>query len=240
VSAALLFCALVAATPEASASAAATPAAAATPTADASPAASPTATPSPTPVLGPKPTTELEALQFLVEERVHEEIYHPGALPPPGKAAARSKTVWILEGHRLYIVYKSRTAGGDYEARGFFGWDSQRRLYTLDWFDNVGGARRYAGDFDPQGTLVLSAEFVFEGDPARELFSIHKQDGGKILFMIQRAIGDKAAKILLESMGSKAPPPTPTPTATPSPTGGAPATPSATSASPTVTPRPRS
>lgn len=194
----------------------------------------PTATPTATPTLGPRPAPELEALQFLVEERTHEEIYHPGFLDAHGRASARSKAAWILDGHRLYLVYKSRTPAGDFESRGLLGWDPVRRLYTLDWFDNTGAARQYAGDFDPQGNLVLGAEAVVKGENVRESFSIHKADGGKVLFLVERSVGTGPVKLMLESLAGKAPAPTPTPSSSATPAGS----PTVEGTTPTPTPTP--
>src|SRR5688572_1235489 len=110
----------------------------------------PTATPLPRPTAsptpeGPKPPPELTKLQFLVGDWIHEEVHH--AAPAGGglRGAARSKSVWILGGHRLYLTYKSLGPGGEYEGRGLMGWEPEEKAYRLDWFDSRGLAQRYTG-----------------------------------------------------------------------------------------------
>src|SRR5262245_9484620 len=129
----------------------------------AAPAATPAATAAPTPE-PPKPGPELAKMQFLVGDWVHEEIDRTGPAGPGARRAGRSRIGWILGGHRLYITYKSVGASGEYEGRGLVGWDAEARTYRLDWYDSRGLGQRYEGGFDPEETLVFSAEFKSEGE----------------------------------------------------------------------------
>jgi hypothetical protein len=191
-----------------------------TPTAD---GGAPIATPAPTATETPKPIPELAKLQFLVGDWVHDEIDHTAASAGGTRRAARSRIGWILGGQRLYFTYKSAGPSGDYEGRGLLGWDTEAKAHRLDWFDSRGAAQRYDGRFDPEDTLVFSAEFKADGERQRQQLTIKKQPGGKFLFIDSIAAGDRPMKTTLESLAQPAPQPTPTPTpaATMTPVPGA-------------------
>ena len=143
-------------------------------------ASQPAAAPTPAP---PKAAPELQKLAFLVGDWIHEEVIHPGPMGPGGPGKGRSKAQWILGDQHLYVNYVSRNAAvGTIEARGLLGWDPDKKVYRMDWFDNQGQAVHYSGDFTPEGVLILTAEYNFQGKPVKEVFSIQKQEGGKVLF----------------------------------------------------------
>ena len=195
----------------------------ATPAAAAGTAAtSPAATPEP-----PKAPPELAKLQFLVGDWVHEELHHGTASGAPGRGAARSKILWILGGHRLYITYKSLSAGGEHEGRGLLGWDAEEKAYRLDWFDNRGQVARYSGTFNPEEALVLAGEPVVDGQRVRQQLTVKKQPGGKYLLTDESGPADQTPKLRLESLAQPAPAAGSGPGATPaagSPATGTPAT----------------
>jgi hypothetical protein len=170
-------------------------------------AQAPTPTPSPavpaaaTPA--PKPAPELQKLAFLVGDWVHEETMHPGPAGPGGPRKGRSKAQWILGDHHLYVNYVSRNAANEtIEARGLLGWDADKKAFYMHWYDNFGLAVRYLGDFAPDGGLVLNGEYVVQGKPMKEQFSIQKQEGGKVLFTSSVPGPDGVLKPALESLAT--------------------------------------
>lgn len=169
-----------------------------TPPAPAAPASQPAPAPAPTPA-PPKPAAELQKLAFLVGDWVHDEVYHPGALGPGGPGKGRSKAQWILGDHHLYVNYVSRGAMGNIEARGLLGWDAEKKAYYMDWYDNMGQAVRYLGDFTPEGALVLNAEYMMNGQRVKEEFTVKRQEGGKVLFVSAMPGPDGALKPVFES-----------------------------------------
>jgi len=173
----------------------------------------PTAVPTPEP---PKAPPELTKLQFLVGDWVHDEVHHGAPGGTAARGAARSRMIWILGGHRLYLTYKSLGPAGEYEGRGFFGWDAGEKAYRLDWFDNRGAVQRFVGGFDPDDALVFSGESAGEGGPSKQQLTIRKQPGNKFLLTDESGAGEQPLKLSLESLASAAPAATPTAAATPS------------------------
>jgi hypothetical protein len=168
------------------------------------PAASPTPPAAAAPAKpAPKPAAELQKLAFLVGDWVHEETVHPGPMGPGGPRKGRSKVQWILGDHHLYVNYVSRNSANEtVEARGLLGWDAEKKAYYMHWYDNTGMAARYSGDFSPEGTLALNAEYVHQGNPVREQLTIKQQEGGKVLFSSAMAGPDGAPKPVLESVAT--------------------------------------
>jgi hypothetical protein len=169
------------------------------------PAAPPTTPASPAPATAPeapKPAPELQKLAFLVGDWIHEETYQPGPTGAGGPGKARSKASWVLGNQHLYVIYASKTTMGQFEGRGFFGWDPQRRQYRFDWFNNSGAATHYSGDFDAQGSLVLTGEIVSEGKAVSERFTVKPQPEGKVLFTSAVAGPDGAMKTVFESLAT--------------------------------------
>jgi hypothetical protein len=160
----------------------------------------PAAAPTPAP---PKPAAELQKLAFLVGDWIHEETIHPGPMGPGGPGKGRSKAQWILGDHHLYVNYVSRNAAtGTVEARGMLGWDPHNKVYRMDWYDNMGVAAHYVGDFTPDGKLVLTAEYAIQGKPVKEVFSIQRQDGGKLMFTSAMPGPDGTLKTVFESVAA--------------------------------------
>jgi hypothetical protein len=147
------------------------------------PAASPAAPAAAAAPAAPAPTVppEVAKLEFLVGEWVHEEVHQGTPSGVGAKGAARSKNAWIHDGHHLYHLYKSRRPdGSEYDGRGVIAWDAAGKRYRFHWFDSTGAVAVYNGAFDPEGTLIFSAETAgFAG--GREL-RIRRVDG-KILFL---------------------------------------------------------
>jgi hypothetical protein len=164
-----------------------------------SPAPSPAATPPPL----PSPAPELQKLDFLAGDWIHAENYYPGPMGPGGKGGGRSKTSWILGNHDLLVSYVTKTPMGTIEGRGIFGWDPSKKAYRLDWFDNMGLAAHYVGDFNAEGVLVLTGEVVHDGRPVKEQITIKKQEDGTVLFTNQVAEADGAMKTVMESLGTR-------------------------------------
>lgn len=187
------------------------------PTSSPSPTATPTATPEPV-----QPIPELQDLQFTVGDWVHEkEVSHGGSIGTADESAARSRVMWIHKGHHLFIVYKSRRADGDYEGRGFVGWDGEAKNYRLDWFDSLGHAQRFSGAIDAAGVLVFSADYSAVGAAVTQKISIKKQSAGKLLVLDERKVGSAPMALYFESLANlaAAAPVAPKPTvAPPSPT----------------------
>src|SRR4030095_7421055 len=119
------------------------PAPAASPAAEAAPTAAPPAL--------PKPAPETQKLAFLVGDWVHEETFQPGPMGPGGNGKGRSKSAWAMGDHFVYTIYTQNQPQGKIEARGFTGWDAEKKTYRMSWFDNSGGSTVYTGDFDAEG-----------------------------------------------------------------------------------------
>jgi uncharacterized protein DUF1579 len=188
----LLRALLVASLPAAAAAQAPAPAPAATPAAAATPAPLPT------------PAPEVQKLAFLVGDWVHEETFQPGPMGPGGTGKGRSKSALALGDHYVYTIYTTNTPMGKLEARGFFGWDGEKKHYTMSWFDNMGMATDFTGNFDAEGALVMNAEYAFQGTPVKERFTIKKQPDGKLVFQSAMPGPDGAWKTGMESIATAA------------------------------------
>jgi hypothetical protein len=177
------------------------------PPASPAPAASPSpAAPAAAPEL-PKPAPELQKLDFLKGDWVHDEKYEASAMGPAGTGKGRSRNAWVLGDHHLYMVYTGNTPMGKMEGRGFLRWDAAARQYTLDWFDNMGLAFHYKGDFGPDGALNLAGEYSHEGQKVREKLTVQKQEEGQVKLTSALAVGDGAEmKTVAESILTAAKP----------------------------------
>jgi hypothetical protein len=124
---------------------------------------------------------------------------------PAGKGAGRSRNAWALGDHYLYMVYAGNTPMGKIEGRGFLRWDASAKLYALDWFDNMGLAFHYKGDFGPDEVLTLAGEYSHGGQKVREQLTVRKQEDGQVKLTSAMAVGDGAEmKPVAESMLSAA------------------------------------
>lgn len=166
------------------------------------PAETPAAAAAPTPPALPKPGPEVQKLAFLVGDWVHEETFHPGPTGPGGPGKGRSKSAWALGDHHLYTIYTTNSPMGKLEARGFLGWDGEKKAYRLSWFDNMGSATVFVGDFDAQGALVLSSEYTYQGQPVKERLTITKSADGKVTFSSAMPGPDGAWKPMMDSVAT--------------------------------------
>lgn len=157
-----------------------------------------------TPAPLPTPAPEVQKLAFLVGDWVHEETFQPGPMGPGGTGKGRSKSAMALGDHYVYTIYTTNSPMGKLEARGFFGWDREKKTYTMDWFDNMGMATQFRGDFDAEGALVLNTEYTWQGAPVKERFTVKKQPDGKVVFTSAMAGPDGAYKPMMESVGTAA------------------------------------
>jgi hypothetical protein len=165
------------------------------------------------------PNADMQKLDFLVGEWVHEEVHQGDPSGVGVKGAARSKNAWIHGGHHLYHLYKSKRPEGELEGRALLDWDAESNRYRLHWFDSRGQTVRLVGTFDPDGVLV----FRTEPPSAAYQVKVKRLDGGKILFSAPQLES-------LAQQAASAPPPRPTSTAGP---GGSPvATPTGAPAAP--------
>ena len=171
------------------------PPAPAAPTAPAAPAA-------PAPAM-PKPGPEVQKLGFLIGDWVHDETFHPSPMGAGGTGKGRSKSAWTLGDHHVYTIYTTNSPYGKLEARGMFGWDADKKAYRLSWFDNMGMAMQFQGDFDPSGSLVLSTEYTFQGQPVKERLTVSKDAEGKLTFSSSLAGPDGAWKPMLDSVATQ-------------------------------------
>lgn len=164
------------------------------------PAAAPAATPAPLPA----PAPEVQRLAFLIGDWVHEETFQPGPMGPGGTGRGRSKSALVLGDHYVYTIYTTNTPMGKLEARGFFGWDGEKKHYTMSWFDNMGMATDFTGTFDAEGALVMNAEYTHQGTPIKERFSIRRQADGKLVFQSAMPGPDGSWKTAMESVATAA------------------------------------
>lgn len=166
------------------------------------PAETPAAAAAPAAPALPKPGPEVQKLAFLVGDWIHEETFHPGPMGPGGSGKGRSKSAWVLGDHHVYTLYTTNAPMGKLEARGLLGWDGEKKAYRLHWFDNMGSATMFGGDFDAEGALVLNAEYTFQGNPMKERLTIKKQADGKVVFSTAMPGPDGAWKPMLDSVAT--------------------------------------
>ena len=83
-----------------------------------------------------------------------------------------------------------------------FGWDPEKKVYRLAWFDNMGSATHFHGDFDPSGALVMNAEYTFQGQQLKERIAITKAADGKVTFSSAMAGPDGAWKPMMDSVAT--------------------------------------
>jgi hypothetical protein len=176
-------------------------AAAQTPAPSPAPAASPSPAASAAPAVAaaPAPAPELQKLAFLAGDWVHEETYSAGPMGAGSQGKARSKAAWVLGNQHLYVIYAAKSPTAQIEGRAFLGFDPRSRQYYMDWYDSMGAATRYAGDFDATGALVLNADVTMDGRATRAQFTIKPQPDGKVLFTNAMAGPDGAMKTVFES-----------------------------------------
>jgi hypothetical protein len=86
--------------------------------------------------------------------------------------------MWILDDHHLYVTYKSNTSMGTVESRAFLGYDPSSRKYHMHWFDNLGASTLYTGDFDADGSLVLTGEAATPTGSTREQITFRRVPEG--------------------------------------------------------------
>jgi hypothetical protein len=147
----------------------------------------------------PSPAPELQKLNFLAGDWVHEETYNAGPMGAGSQGKARSKAAWVLGNHHLYVIYAAKSPTAQLEGRALLGWDRRTRQYYMDWYDSLGDATRYSGDFDASGALVLAADVNMEGRTVREQFTIKPLPDGKLVFTSAAPGPDGAMKTLFES-----------------------------------------
>jgi hypothetical protein len=164
--------------------------------------AAPAPAPATSPAELPKPAPELDKLSFLVGDWVHAENYYPGPTGPGGKGGGRSKAAWVLGNQHLLVSYVSKAPMGQIEGRGILNWDPQAKAYRMYWFDNTGASTVYSGTFNAEGALVLSADSASGAGPAKQQFTIRKQEDGKVLFTHQIGAGSEPLKTAFESLAS--------------------------------------
>ena len=150
------------------------------------PAAAPAATATPAPL--PTPAPEVQKLAFLVGDWVHDETFQPGPMGPGGTGKGRSKSALALGDHHVYTIYTTNSPMGKLEARGFFGWDGEKKTYTMSWFDNMGMATVFTGNFDAEGTLVLERR-VHPPGHAGEGALLHQEAAGREARLPERDAG---------------------------------------------------
>jgi hypothetical protein len=184
--------------------------------------ARPPASPSPPPPEIIRPIPELARLQFAAGAWVPEkEVDHGGEVGVPKLGSGRSKVSWRLKGHHLHVLYKSKRSGLEYEGRGVVSWDAEARRYRVEWFDNLGRALHFLGDFNPAEVLVFSTDYSRDGKPLKQNISIKKERNGKVLILDERVIGSEAKALYMESLAA---PVAPAPKATSVPSGSPPTT----------------
>ena len=166
------------------------------------PAASPAAAATPAPAAMPSPAPELQKLNFLAGDWVHEETYNAGPMGAGSQGKARSKAAWVLGNHHLYVIYAAKSPTAQIEGRAFLGWDPRSKQYHMDWYDSMGASTRYTGDFDASGALVLSGEVPIEGNMVRQQFTIKPQADGKVLYTSALAGADGTMKTSFESLAT--------------------------------------
>jgi hypothetical protein len=133
---------------------------------------------------------------------VHVETFHPGPMGAGGSGKGRSKSAWALGDHHVYVIYTTNSPYGKLEARGMLGWDAEKKAYRMAWFDNMGSATHFQGDFDASGALVLNAEYTFQGQPMKERLTITKNADGTVTFSSAMPGPDGAWKPMMDSVAT--------------------------------------
>ena len=88
----------------------------------------------------PRPQPEHAKLESLAGTWAGEETLHPSPWDPHGgPALGRIESRMAMGGFFLVTDYaQDRQGKVCYEGHGVFGYEPERRLYTLHWFDSMG------------------------------------------------------------------------------------------------------
>jgi hypothetical protein len=164
-----------------------------------------TSEPSPTPSAPetPQPAHELKKLEFLVGDWIYAETFSQTPWSPGGKGAGRGRANWAIGDHHLQTAYVSNNPLGRVEARGFMGFDREKKAYRFSWFDSRGLATHYAGDFDASGALVLTAEYTYDAKPVKERLTLAPSDTGGIALKGEALGPDGQWVLVFESVGTR-------------------------------------
>lgn len=124
----------------------------------------------------PKLTKEHQKLEKFVGEWEGEETMHPSPwLPEGGKAKGRYSIKLDLDGFWLVFTYQQKMNKKiTYKARGIVGYDTTKKQYTMNWFENHG-----SGAYPSTGTLErnkLTVEHEDERGKHRYSFAMAKPD----------------------------------------------------------------
>lgn len=89
----------------------------------------------------PKPAAEHSKLHALAGQWKGEETIHPMPWDPAGgKGTSDTTSKMILEGFFLACDYVQRRNGiVTYQGVGLFGYDANKKKYTMYWVDTMGG-----------------------------------------------------------------------------------------------------
>jgi hypothetical protein len=88
----------------------------------------------------PRPGAAHLRLHELVGTWIGEETMHPSPWSPAG-SKARGRVVAEMQLGGFFLVSRYEQYVGDqrsFEGHGVYGWDPQRKLYTMHWFDTMG------------------------------------------------------------------------------------------------------
>lgn len=124
----------------------------------------------------PKPTPAHEKLHALAGQWEGEETLHPSPWAPGTRQAiGRFSSRMAIDGMFLISDYEeSRDGAVQFRGHGVYGYDAKREVYTMYWFDSMGGS--------PNETLgtwegdTLSFSNQGEHGHARYVYTLHGAD----------------------------------------------------------------
>jgi Protein of unknown function (DUF1579) len=96
----------------------------------------------------PKPSPELQKLNYFVGNWTSEGDMKPGPMGPGGKITIKEDAKWMDGG--FFVVFHSSFTGtmGNGTAIAFMGYDPQEKVYTYDEFNSMGEAVHSKGHLE--------------------------------------------------------------------------------------------
>lgn len=128
----------------------------------------------------------------------------PGPMGPGGKFSGTEHNEWLSGGFFLASHSQIASSMGKEIGLAVFGYDSAKKIYTYDAFNNMGEAEHATGTFDGKvwtwsseatmGGKTMKTHFILtEGTPASYTFKFEMSEDGNNWTTMMEGKGSKAA-----------------------------------------------
>lgn len=127
-----------------------------------------------------------------------------GPMGPGGKFTATEHNEWLTGGFYLISHSQGTSSMGQEVTLAIFGYDSEKKVYTYDAYNNSGEAEHATGAFDgkvwtwsssfPLGDKTMKTHFIVtEGSPTSYTFKFEMSEDGNNWATVMEGASSKAA-----------------------------------------------